>query len=283
MRLRASRRLSVKRGGPGELRGGLTRRVGVASGLLVLLVAAAFAVLLLAIEDMRASSREVLNSRSELTAAGRLEKLVIDLETGQRGFVITGRERFLAPWHAARRRWPAEARRLVELTDNEAQRRRARGIARAIRSYVRDYSIPLVEEARREGPAASRVEATAAGKRRVDAIRARFDRFVDIERNLATERQNDSDANARRAVVAAGAGLVGSIVLILLFAGYLTRAIVLPVRRAAVMAGRLARGDLAVRMSETGTAEIGELERAFNTMGSSLEASQGELRRLAEE
>ena len=44
------------------------------------------------------------------------------------------------------------------------------------------------------------------------------------------------------------------------------------------MASRLAGGDLGVRMPETGVAEIGELERAFNTMASSLEASHADLR-----
>jgi signal transduction histidine kinase len=68
------------------------------------------------------------------------------------------------------------------------------------------------------------------------------------------------------------------VVLILLICGYLTRAIVLPVRRAARMANRLAEGDLGVRMPETGVAEIGELERAFNTMAGSLEASHADLR-----
>jgi signal transduction histidine kinase len=49
------------------------------------------------------------------------------------------------------------------------------------------------------------------------------------------------------------------------------------------MAGRLAAGDLAVRLPATAAAEIGALERAFNTMGSSLEASHNELRQLLEE
>jgi signal transduction histidine kinase len=73
------------------------------------------------------------------------------------------------------------------------------------------------------------------------------------------------------------AGLVGSVLLIVFVGGYLARAIVLPVRRAAAMAGRLAGGDLAVRMPETGVGEIGELERSFNTMAGSLEASRAEL------
>ena len=83
-------------------------------------------------------------------------------------------------------------------------------------SYVRDYSVPLVNAARRGDPSASSVAVTVAGKRRVDAIRARFDSFVATERALVATRQENADDDARKAVLAASAGLAGSIVLILL-------------------------------------------------------------------
>ena len=69
----------------------------------------------------------------------------------------------------------------------------------------------------------------------------------------------------------------------MLFGAYLTRAVALPVRRAATMAGRLADGDLSTRMPETGAGEVGALERSFNTMAASLESSRDELRLIAEE
>jgi signal transduction histidine kinase len=77
--------------------------------------------------------------------------------------------------------------------------------------------------------------------------------------------------------MAAATGLAGSILLIVLFAGYLTRAIVKPIRAVAAMAGRLAGGDLSVRLPERGVAEIGVLERSFNTMADSLQQSRREL------
>ena len=66
--------------------------------------------------------------------------------------------------------------------------------------------------------------------------------------------------------------------LILVFAWYLGRAIVLPIRRAAGMAGRIAGGELSARMPETGIGEVGMLEGAFNKMAASLEENQAELR-----
>jgi signal transduction histidine kinase len=265
------------------VRGGLTRRVLLASAALVVLVAGAFVVLLLALDSTRDSGALARHSRAELSAANRLEKLVIDLETGQRGFVITHEPRFLAPWRIAKATLPGAGRRLVTLADDPGQQRRARRIIRAIQSYLRGYSDPLVATARRGDPGAESVRTTLHGKRLVDGLRARFNRYVATERALLTARQADADSEAHRATVAASAGLVGSIVLLVLFASYLGRAIVLPIRRAAGMASRIAGGELSARMPETGAGEVGMLEATFNKMATSLEGSQAELRRFADD
>jgi signal transduction histidine kinase len=250
----------------------------IASGLLALVIGAAFAVLLSSVADLRASERLARQSEEVLEVANLLERLVVDLETAQRGFVITGQERFLQPWRRAQAAFPQEAATLERLVGNDPERaERARRIAQSTTSYLRDYAIPLVDTARRDPAAARTAAATDEGKQRMDRIRANFDQFVASERALAVARQERSDAAAQRAVVAAAVGLGGSIVLIVVFAGYLTRAIVQPVRRAAAMADRLAGGDLGVRMAEEGVGEIGVLERSFNTMAGSLEQSREEL------
>ena len=250
----------------------------IASGLLALLVGAAFAVLLSSMADLRALERRARQSEEVLEVANRLERRVVDLETGQRGFVITGRERFLQPWQNARAAFPAEARTLERLVaGNPDQEARARRITHAATSYVRDYSVPLVAATRRDPNAGRTVQATDEGRERIDAIRLEFDRFLAAEQGLAAERERRSEAAAERAVAAAAIGLGGSLLLIVVFAGYLAQAIVQPVRRAASMAGRLAGGDLGARMPEDGVGEIGMLERSFNTMAGSLEQSRDEL------
>ena len=250
----------------------------IASGLLALLIGAAFAVLLSSVADLRTQERRARRSEEVLEVANLLERQVVDLETSQRGFVITNQERFLQPWRRAQVAFPEEAANLERLVGNDpAQQEQARRIVEATRSYLRDYSIPLVARAQRDPAAARTVAATDEGGRRMDALRAEFDRFLVAERGLAAARERRSDAAAERAILAAGIGLGGSILLVLLFAGYLTRAIVQPVRRAAAMAGRLAGGDLGARMPERGVGEIGVLERSFNTMAGSLEQSREEL------
>lgn len=249
----------------------------VASVLLALLVAGAFARLLVALGDERDASELSRHSEVVLVAARTLERLVIDVETGERGFLLTGDERFLEPWEAAQRVLPDATRELEALARVPVQHARARTITDDIASYLEEHSMPVVDAARRGDLSARSVATALEGKRRVDALRSEFDQLRATERELATSRKDRADAATDDALTAAVVGLVGSVVLILIFSAYLVRAIVLPVRRASAMAGRLAGGDLAVRMPETGVGEIGALERSFNTMARSLGASHAEL------
>jgi hypothetical protein len=123
----------------------------ISSGLLALIIATAFAVLLSSVSDLRASERRARQSEEVLVEANRLERLVIDLETGQRGFIITGEQRFLEPWRDARTALPSEASTLERLVaDSPQQEARAQALTQATDSYLRDYSIPLVDGARRD-------------------------------------------------------------------------------------------------------------------------------------
>jgi signal transduction histidine kinase len=257
--------------------------MAVASALLALIVGAAFAILLITISALRESERQVTRSREANAAADRLEERVIDLETGVRGFVIARQERFLEPWFAARAAVPGETRELERLADDPNQKRRAREIGRDIAAYITEYSAPLLAAVRQNRPGARSVELTAEGKRRIDALRRAFERFKAVEREFLDRRQRRDDTNAGRAVAAASIGLGGSVMLILVFGGYLIRAVVQPLRRASRVAGQLAAGDLGARMPEQSVGEIGALERSFNRMAVALETDREQLRRLADE
>ncbi|MEW2515873.1 CHASE3 domain-containing protein [Streptomyces sp. NPDC046870] len=253
---------------------GLTRLTVAASTLLALLIGVAFVVLLWAIDDANDSTSARRASRTALVEAGTMEQLLVDLETGQRGFVITKREDFLQPWQAARTALPAGVRRFTHSATTPAQRRTAEQIARGVRSFLDDYSIPLVESVRRGDPAASGLTATAEGKRRVDALRARFDAYTAGERAQLAAREDAAGANAHRAVIAAGVGIAASTALVAAFTVLQHRAVVRPVRGAAAAAGRLAGGDLGVRIPPSRVAEIDALGASFNTMATSLQDSR---------
>ena len=163
------------------MRGGLTSRTVVASTILAATVGASFVFSLVAISAERDWERQVTGSLEELALVNELERLVIDLETGVRGFLLTHEERFLEPWDEARAAFPDRAEELVGLTDDPVQDPLARQITRRRRVVHRRLRGP----ARGSGAAQTtrRLRAwrpTAEGKQRVDAIRAQFDRYRDV-------------------------------------------------------------------------------------------------------
>jgi signal transduction histidine kinase/CHASE3 domain sensor protein len=219
----------------------------------------------------------------ELDDAQQLLQRVVDIETGERGFVLTGDQRFLEPWRTATRDFGSAAARLIGISDEPAQVALARRIARQATAYVRDYSEPTIRARSRDEPSASSVETAVEGKRRVDALRASFARYTAFEQRQVAHGEASLAAAGTRSLSVGIGGLIGSFVLIVVISLYLKTAIVRPIRRAAAKAVQMADGDLATRMPETGAGEIGELERAFNRMGRSLQRGQAELHGVAEE
>jgi signal transduction histidine kinase len=265
-------------------RGGIAQRMILASVALALVIGAAFAILLLTIVQARNAETSALHSQDVLIAANGLERQVLNLETGQRGFLITRQEEFLLPWQQALATLPQDEQTLLRLvTGDPAQQARVREIIAATRSYVDDYSVPLVNAAQRGDPAAKTVPATAEGEARVNAIQDDVAQLLEVERRASRVTARASTDAAHRAYASAAVGIGASIALVALYAGYLTRAIARPIRRAATLTGRLAGGDLGARLPETGIGEIGALQRAFNAMGASLERGRDELAALAKE
>src|SRR4029079_609028 len=90
----------------------ITVRMAVMGGLIALLLGAAFALLVFAVAGQRDAGRLALRSQEAITAGTDLEKTVINLENGLRGYVASGRERSLAPWTAGLKIYPGQQREL---------------------------------------------------------------------------------------------------------------------------------------------------------------------------
>jgi signal transduction histidine kinase len=256
----------------------LSARMIIASVALALLVAGVFAILINAMSGLEDAKRRESHSKDVAVATLAVEKLVGDIETGLRGLIATGDERFLEPWVIAREMLPdrlaAFERRSAE---NPEQLRRARALSQEINDYVEDYTIHLVEIAR-DNPAAARTEvASGEGTTRINSIRARFERFTNTENTLAAASAASAERQSDRALGLAVAGLLACAALILLFGLYLARSTARPVRAVASAASNLAAGDLSTRLKEGGPGEVGELTTAFNRMAEELERSRLEL------
>ncbi|MEV4422803.1 ATP-binding protein [Patulibacter sp. NPDC049589] len=219
------------------------------------------------------------SARAERTVATatRIQSLVIDLETGERGFLVTRDRRFLEPLREAQRSLPSLLTWLERSSGTGGQRERARAIADGVRSYERDWVTPIVRLGGRDLGAARRKVASGGGKTRVDALRKLFSAFVGDEQARADHVRADAAEAGRRGILTGVAGGIVAVLIILATGVSVMRAVVRPLRRLAGALVRVGHGDLQVEVDEDAVGEVGDLERGFNAMSRSLQEHHDEL------
>ncbi|HSI11991.1 MAG TPA: response regulator [Chthoniobacter sp.] len=138
---------------------------------------------------LRLSARQVSHSHEVIGALEDVFTLLKDAETGQRGFILTGNERYLEPYNAALPRIDSRMVEVQRLTaDNPAQQARIPTIKEQIAAKLAELS-ETIELRRRQGlDAALAVVQTDRGKGAMDALRAQVASMEDDEHKLLDAR-----------------------------------------------------------------------------------------------
>ncbi len=253
----------------------LRDRMLLASIALAAIVVGVFVATILAVSAARTATHQEARSKNLSVAALRLEKLVLDVENGVRGYALTKDPRFLTPYTDAKRALPEQRKRFRSLaTDQPLQAARAKGLDEAIGLYVEDFADPVVQFSNRQ---AAQFAYDSEGRIQAASIRNQFALFIQAENDLSNSRERAADSKSSHAIELGVVGLTGSAILILLFAIYLARGIARPVTEAAAGAGQVAAGDLSIRLSQKGPGEVGEFTKSFNEMAERLESTRNEL------
>jgi signal transduction histidine kinase len=224
---------------------------------------------------LRDRSFSARHSQQVIATANGLQTLVIDFETGLRGYAITGNEADLKPWYRAQRDYPKKAAYLLSLTaDDPSQHARARTISNHVGTYFNKYNVSILGFLQRNP---SRRNKIAAAGQDVEHIRSLFDKFLTVEGQRGSKSIARAHSTARTAILAAIAGMSAVLLFVLALAIYLVRGVARPVRNVAGAAEKIAGGDLSPRVAIEGPGEVGQLERSFNTMADSLARQRAEL------
>jgi signal transduction histidine kinase len=256
----------------------LQRRLLFATISLCVLVGAAFVILLFTLVDVRRQQSSRGHSEKIVATANELEQLVLDLESDARRYAITRNGLYLGPLVATTKQFTTVSAQLVQLSQGVAIREaRAQTLAAGVRQYGNTWGVLVVEIAARDPAKAKELVLNSAGLRQEDRLRAEFKTFVDSEQARSDKSGARADRTERYAIVLGGIGLAGSLILISLYAFYVSRRVVEPVRRVATAAQRLASGHFQERVSVAGEDEIGVLASNFNSMAESIESQQIEL------
>ncbi|MGH9822343.1 MAG: CHASE3 domain-containing protein, partial [Blastocatellia bacterium] len=200
---------------PTEIDQKLSRKILARVALLpVALMLALAAVLIWQISSLLNATRRIDHADEVIARANGTEKLIIDMETGARGYLVTGKREFLQPYLQAGTQVNVAFDDLGRMAaDNPTQAQRLEAVRSRYREWAnRTEALISAEDTGKSSPA--RVDEQFAAKALMDDIRGQFASFIATEENLRSQRSQTGQGESRTAVIV-------SVALTLLFGGIL--------------------------------------------------------------
>jgi methyl-accepting chemotaxis protein len=224
-----------------------------------------------------AHTREVQNQLTELLSS------LQDAETGQRGYVITGVESYLAPYTDGSARTEQVRRHIAELVaDNPRQQARVDALAPLIADKLAELQQTVDLRKARDFAAAQSVVLSDRGKKSMDAIRNLLREMNVEEDELLKTRAAAAQSDAREAQLTIVLGTLAALVIAGLAGFAITRNIAGPLRNLTGLAELITVGDLSSSVSASERSdEVGALTRAFERMTRSLRTMAGAAEQIA--
>nr|WP_313403835.1 methyl-accepting chemotaxis protein [Pseudomonas sp.] len=231
------------------------------------------------------SVRLNIHTYDVIIESGDLLASLINIETGARGFAITGRDQFLEPLQAGEKDFREHMAHVRQLTrDNPAQQRRFAEL-QALHDQWLSEDINGYIELRRQVSASTRdfdalVERISAGgaKVKMDAMRRILTEIQAEERALLEQRTESMNAAKSLSLVILLLGGLIATALAVSVAFLLSRSIAARLQQVVEVARDIAQGRLDSRIERAGRDEIGVLLDAFATMQQRLREMIGQIR-----
>lgn len=192
-------------------RSGISLFIGVAAVLLVFVISGT--VSYLNTRTLDRDARQVTHTHEVLSALGELLSLMKDAETGQRGYVLTGDDRYLEPYSSALARIDQRMGKFEGLIrDDSAHRTHLPALKANINTKLEELA-ETVELRRTQGFEAARaVMMSDRGKAAMDALRTLIQSMQEEERIQRALRIAEMD-NAYRVAIGSGilTGVLGAL------------------------------------------------------------------------
>jgi signal transduction histidine kinase len=250
----------------GTLRG---RLLAIVAALLVLLIAVAASTLIVRLRVQAADNlldRQLVPAHNAVTG---LSRAYTDMQTGERGFVLTGDAVFLEPYDKGLRDAATLHRQMVrDLRDDATAQRLLRSVDTAATAWLDLAARPEIST-RRNGTRLSGQALLAqslAGKRLFDVLRDRLaalDEHVNARVTAEAGRARTAQGLANWVVAAA---MVLALLVTIVSVFVLRRAFTRPLSRLVRQVGTVAAGDLDQPVEASGPAELAAVARAVDAM-----------------
>ncbi|MEP9358363.1 response regulator [Sphingomonas sp. KR3-1] len=260
--------------------------MGVGLGLVILFFVLSGAIALMNVNVLREDSRKIQHSHDVIVSIDALFSTLQDAETGQRGYLLTGRDQYLAPYNDAVARTGPALEELRTLTaDNEGQQARLVTLRRHVDAKLAELKQTVDLRRASNGAAALAIVVTDRGKVEMDGIRATLDQVQQEEARLRQIRVDEMEAAYQTAWVSGLLSGVVGIVLTLIVGLLLRRAAAARDQQQWQQTGQaeLARAMLGEQtMDELGSNVLGFAARYLGAQGGAVFADNGgQYRRVA--
>ncbi|MFY1827169.1 methyl-accepting chemotaxis protein [Myxococcus fulvus] len=256
--------------------------VGFGLSLLVLLILAVVA--FQGARQLNETTEGLLKAHENFKLVREVRALLVDAETGQRGFLLTGEDPYLEPYQAALATlqqdlnllrdamapYPQQRNRMVRLEplvtgrlallEEGIRQRREKGL---------EGSLPIVRGHR--------------GKDLMDQVRTVISEMLAEEQERWTEHAEAARDAARQIMWVLAICAVLGLLIVSVGSYVITRSITVPLRRLMLGVEQLGTGKLTQRIDIKGRDETAELARAFNDMAERRQQSEAQIARQSEQ
>lgn len=195
----------------------LERKTEIAIALMLVLLLAIGFVAYRSSTEFIASSAQVVHSREVRGSLQRILSLVEEIETGQRGYIITGESSFLEPYQRATDKIEERLVHVKTLTTDEPQlQAQIETLIRLVQSRIA-FAAESIELRRSRGFAAARdLLLSGKGKQEMDQIRALIIEIREAEKIQLQEQSNRTGALAQSTITVVEAGSALAVVVVLI-------------------------------------------------------------------
>ncbi|MCJ8165232.1 CHASE3 domain-containing protein [Pontibacter sp. E15-1] len=238
-------------------------------------------------EDVIDNTVWVTRSQIVVRNSASLQRNIIDMETGLRGYLLNGNETFLQPYLQAKEQLPnllQETRSFV--TDSPEQTDKIDDIIRLQTNFENLYAEPLIALKRGntrdslDQDISAKLDSLVLGEKiLIDSVRAAFRDFNSYEYQVRGERRArlEKSINTTRQVSTILTLL--SIILGLGWAYYITRLITDRIIKMVGLAEEISRGDYKTKIIDTSRDELSQLSNSLNRMALTIDETFSELDR----
>lgn len=236
------------------------------NGVVLLMIVILTMVSLNSTNSLIETSKWVEHTHEVIERANLLGKLLVDMETGERGFLLVGEEEYLEPYNAGKKRFEKvmdEAKLLV--SDNPEQVTRLEKVDELAAQWHEKAGNLEIAARRRVNEGAGDTNAVLdllkqnTGKKYMDELRTVLNEIVKVEKTLMAARTKEAEAAAGNSITASVAAASIGFAITMCIAIWLVVSITRSLRQANQAIKAVAEGNLTVQIDNTQKDEIGQM------------------------